>query len=723
MTRSWMRPEARPLRLDVLDYYQKEAIEKVSAVLLEALGHVKSATQKGTSKGDLDTDRASRLFFISGEAGGGKTTVYLSLRKALEEGVEAPPAGFPRLTDLLPDRKKLIWLDPLDLESTPEAHNYLAAALERIDRALSGKVTDARGKERRRGVLEDSSDEARQAFEDLRQNVVLAWEGNLRERAEHIDPDTYSMEVIRSAKASIRINARFRDAVEGMMKGNDGYRESLFILPVDDLYLNPSSSLDLLRFLRIISIPRLFVLVLGNFFIIEELFYQNMLGKLVRQAGEHAFLGIERQKQILTSTATELAAHSLRKLIPPAQRYWLQVMHQLGALKFHPSRLDPTLSEEQMKGTVEILEWLLQQLPVQLEGVGKGHDTLLQFIRLRDTLEEKKDDEYYTYSGLAILDLPPREVVDLWYSIMSVLPKRAEGKEPIACWEGDKGWEATLGIVIDAAVLAISGQSYISKEAQDLCSTFAIKGNRGYEKSLDTSYLSADPDLATWLRVLLRDGGLLVLSKHKGWLLSPSGKPGENMAPRPTAWLTVLHDLMALSGEDRLIGEPLTPGPFDFGLVRVTKGDRQLAWPTPRWISFWHFDRLSFVWRKVVQEAKKRKKRMKTEELLEWLAFHWLRYIIDILLDNRDELKAEPGELPEKEWENLGKDLMTLLNPEGVEAESTKSKVIENWLMCLAVVFRPELNRHFGDAMKSFWDSKAQEIEAIQKKLDEIPAS
>jgi len=739
MTKSRMRPEARPLKLEVLDYYQKEAIDRISAVLLEALEVLEDRDcSHKAPKGDLDAHRASRLFFLSGEAGGGKTTVYLSLREAL-----APCAKVPTEKDLQndgkklemfeklwPKREKLIWLEPLDLEYAPGAHthNFLAATLVRIEQALLGKEGGAQGKDRRRGVLEAGSAEALQDFEKLRDDVVLAWEGNLRERAEHIDPEVYSMEVIRSATASLDINARLRKALEGTMRENEKYRESLFILPVEDFYLNPSSSLELLRLLRMISVPRLFVLILGDYYTIEELFYQNMLGKLVRQAGEHAFVRIERQKQMLTSIATELTAHSLRKLIPAAQRYRLEVMHQLGALMFHPSRLDPALCEEQTKGKIETLEWFLKQLPVRLEGVGTAPRTLLEFIQLRETSEEKKDDEYYTYSGLAILDLPPREVVDLWCSIMNVLPKRVDSKDPIDCWEGDKGWETTLNIVIDAAVLAISGQSYVSKEAQDLCSTFAIRGNRGYEKSLDTSYLAASPDLAPWLRAPLGDGQILALSKHKGWRIAPSGNPRENMAPRPTAWLTVLHDLMALSGEDLLIGEPLTPGPFDFSLVRVTQGDRQRVWPTPHWISFRHFDRLSFAWRKVVQEAKKRKKSTETEVLLDWLAFHWLRYISDILLPNgnEDALKAQPkDEVAEEDWKRLGDDLRELWNPKRSAEDRSLS---EEWLIRLDILLSPEfavpdsVRNRLSPALGSLWESRAQEIKAIQKKLDETPA-
>lgn len=746
MTTVQMRPEARPLRLKVLDYYQKEAIERISGLLLEALGTLKGdGCSSKTPEDDLDPYRASRLFFLSGEAGGGKTTTYVSLRHALgpfatepdEEDLKYNKHGdkkIEKFKKLWPNREKLIWLEPLDLESAPESHNFLAATLVRIEKALFEKTPEGRRNERRRGVLEAASDGARQKFESLRNDVVLAWEGNLRERAERTDSDTYFLEVLRSANASLRINARFREALHELMREDERFRESLFILPVEDFYLNPSSSLELLRLLRMISVPRLFVVILGDYIVAEELVYQDMLGKLVGMAGEQAFLRLDRQRERLTAMAGAVSARSLRKLVPAAQSYRLQVMYQLGALDFHPDMLDPDYVKLQGdQADAETLEKLLEKLLLSPERPPQSPSNLHDFLLLRSAEQERKGHQYYTYSGLAVLDLPPREVVDLWYSAKRALEappepeelEETDKEEAKKKMEERRRWKATLGLVVRAAFDAISAQDYLTKEEQDTCSA-AISGSWDYEKSFDTSALRVEPNLKQ-TQVKLKDGGTVVLSELQGWLFYPKVNKSKTqaMAPRPTAWMTVLHDLMVLSGEDRLVGDPLTPEPFEFGLVRVVRENKELFWPTPCWISFWHFDRLGFKWREVVRKAKELKRTLESEKLCEWMAYHWLRYIADSLLDS-DDLAVKPKKtVVKKDWKDLGADLQKLLTKTGTAEERL---LWEEWLLRLAVVFTPELNEYFGRALEPLWSSKTTEIQAIRKKAirnisNETPAS
>lgn len=730
MTMSWMRPEARPLQLEVLDYYQEQAIEKISGVLLEALRELGNATKKETSKKELDSQRASRLFFLSGEAGGGKTTVYLSLRQALEKGADPPAERFPRLRELLPDRKKLIWLEPLDLEPAPEAGNFLAATLVRMEQALLPKGRRAEKADRRRGVLELDSDEARQSFESLLNDVVLAWEGNLRQRAEHIDPEVYSLEVVRTARASLGLNHRLQQTLEGMLAKDEDYRDSLLVLPVDDFYLNPSASLELLRLLRMVSIPRLFVLILGDYIVIEELFYQDMLGKLIGMAGEQAFLRLNRQRERLTSMATALAARSLRKLVPAAQSYRLQVMYQLYALEFTPDmlELDYVKPKPGQSGQKDTLEELLGQLLLSPEMPRKNPANLLKFLRLRTTEEERSGHQYYTYSGLAVLDLPPREVADLWYSAKRALEEPPEPEEQKADEEKTKKkmearrrWKATLGLVVGATFDAIAAQDYLTKDEQELCNTAISGSHDAYEKSFETYDLRVTPNLKE-TKIELKDGGTIVLSELRGWRFYPKHskrKDPDFMAPRPTAWMTVLHDLMALSGENRLIGDPLVPYPCGFGIIRVTQGAHHSSvWPTPRWTSFRDFDRLGFAWRNVVKTAKEGMKNERSDVFVAWLAFYWMRYIVDILLENGGELKDQSMKrLAEKDWKSLGEDLKKLRDPKRPLEDRV---LINEWLLCLAA--EPALRESIRKVLQPFRDSKDAEIQAIRKKLEESPA-
>lgn len=74
------------MSLDVLDHYQIEAIEHIAKTLLNAL---KALEQIPTRKDDppprevdeLDRFRANNTFFLSGEAGGGRTLLIYRLER------------------------------------------------------------------------------------------------------------------------------------------------------------------------------------------------------------------------------------------------------------------------------------------------------------------------------------------------------------------------------------------------------------------------------------------------------------------------------------------------------------------------------------------------------------------------------------------------------------------------------------------------------------------
>ena len=70
-----LRPEAGPVPPTWLTESQKTVLQKVVTALNEA--------QKLASANEVDPEQVSRLFFVSGEPGSGKTTLYLTLRDAL----------------------------------------------------------------------------------------------------------------------------------------------------------------------------------------------------------------------------------------------------------------------------------------------------------------------------------------------------------------------------------------------------------------------------------------------------------------------------------------------------------------------------------------------------------------------------------------------------------------------------------------------------------------
>ena len=80
-----LRPEARPMPDEALNESQLTAMKAVIAALKEAVDHVKPSDETTKFDGFVDPDRVSRLFFVSGQPGNGKTSIYVTLHALLSE--------------------------------------------------------------------------------------------------------------------------------------------------------------------------------------------------------------------------------------------------------------------------------------------------------------------------------------------------------------------------------------------------------------------------------------------------------------------------------------------------------------------------------------------------------------------------------------------------------------------------------------------------------------
>ena len=233
------------------------------------------------------------------------------------------------------------WLEPLDLEvAGDEGENLLAAVLVRISEALgSSPVSASKG-----------CRDAVEKLEELANDIGIAWDGNLKARAGSLDPDTYSQETMRAQRARLSTNSRLRFALDRLLRnrcyGLSG--EELFVLPIDDFYLKPKASLELLRLLRMISVPRLFFLIMGDMKTVEALFFEKALADWTAVAGAQVLATrSEREKQEVLARVREMKARYLRKLIPEGQRAIIGWTEWHEALQIHVSaddRVDhPTL--------------------------------------------------------------------------------------------------------------------------------------------------------------------------------------------------------------------------------------------------------------------------------------------------------------------------------------------------------------------------------------------
>src|SRR4051812_31645490 len=314
--RRFLRPEARPLPRRRLNASQQEVFLRILQAMDEARSDLDRA-ERSSDNGRTSTPppnllqqtdrfRSSRLIFLSGQRGTGKSTVLISLfdaflnsydkrfkddgdeseggdkaSKTNKQEAQTPASQTESLVQGL--RRRIIWLDPLDMEPLPHPTNLLAAILARVDRAVTRFVVSAGDSPRPSGLLNLGSGE--RALHDLRKlaaDAAIAWDGNIQKRAGSLDPDSYAEEVTRVEEARLGINGRLDATLDGLAGELERTREvknPLFVLPVDDFDLNPVRALDLLHLIRMISSPRLFILVLGDVRMAEVMFNLKKSGE------------------------------------------------------------------------------------------------------------------------------------------------------------------------------------------------------------------------------------------------------------------------------------------------------------------------------------------------------------------------------------------------------------------------------------------------------------
>ena len=673
-----LRPEARPMPTVALNKSQRKAMKGVVAALREAVHH----SDQPPKAGFIDHHRMSRLFFVSGQPGSGKTSIYLTLCDLLSKDLDFRDEHKGDL-DLDGLNGTIRWLEPIDLEvAGDEGENLLAAVLVRISDAIDQSS----------GMASKACREALDELTALANDIGIAWDGNLRARAASLDPDSYSQEVMRAQRTRLGTNKRLREVLDALLKNKCyGFKgEKIFVLPIDDFYLKPKASLELLRLLRMVSVPRLFFLIMGDIKTMEALFFEQALADWTNVAGPEVFASLEkRREEEILPRIREMRARYLRKLLPPKQRAIINWTQWYETLRYKPSvhdssdcihtlvskiciwyRVDP----ESDPSCMTFLKFLFT--PTCSEGQTKNANAQRSArVDCSDSkfkeLKARRRKFREAYSALQILDATPREVADLWMGLKELAESSCnEPKE-----HDDKEVPKYLHQVVDFALLAIEEQDYLTEEQQDILRfAFPTSSVDDLLFQTDKLILRAKESLPQKIKC-----GDAFVRKHLDWKLGVSDHKGTVgpvpfLPPRTAAWIILLHDLTWSWKPDhitknlvydlcvRLLKEKSWKRPTLETLGWAWYKNKKASWihfPLPSFNTFRQLDRFLAVWNNVLPPNPMKSAR---EELVRCWAFAmWIAE------------NPENPESPEDLYDQFARGLLKMPNNGGEEITEFKS--------------------------------------------------
>jgi len=685
-----LRFEARPFHYAQLQQRNKEVFVKIIKALKSAVSDIENNHDDSECEDRYEQNRRSRLFFVSGEPGSGKSTLQLSIAQAIKGGkseyrknVKEDQEKDPE-KNLGPDLEELkssvVWLETLDLEVIEhQDDNLLAAVLVRLFEALD-----------RRGTCTSSKcEKAIKNLEELATDIGIAWGDNLGARASSLDPDTYAEEVMRAQRARLGVQKRLKKALNDLAKNEccGLNKNTLFVLPVDDIYLKPSASLQLLRLLRMISVPRLFYLLFGDMKTMEDLFQEKALADWSAVAGPEVFAAMTGRHKHALTRAGEMRSRFLRKLIPPAQRATIEAMDWYEALEFKP---DP--KHEPLK--VLMAEICLNKK--HGDNTSKCNENLFNFLvsplypaaGITEDNNGRKNNKstkaMEAYTALQLLDGTPREMMDLFMLLQDMINSKDS-------WHDHP--KDLLKRISEIVLMSLEEQSFLEgRDFQGVIDQLIPRRQYSDEIYFDFSGLSLSHDFREWTK--LSDGFIYNDCENNIWKISPrfdsqpavEGASGDvdlpidkrqraqradesfdYFPPRPSAWIVLLHDLAVElkmnkgnlvksyceqlkddkeAGGGDPSGQPLNLNGFlRYDSSGGPKGERKHC-PMPPFEKFRDLDQFLWVWSELL---KSRADEGKSDNDQHFLSESWLT-AGHIILDKKftEFVKAFDEKEPEK---------------------------------------------------------------------------
>ena len=623
-----LRPIAKAFKFNDFTDQGKEAFKMVAKALDESV----QAIDKPSSQ--------SQLLFLSGSRGTGKTSLLLSLKNVLSEQTDPhddneKDFGIPREKQYQL-AQKIIWLEELESESLPDSSNLLASILVRLEKAIEESMNNRKLSQTRFCDPQHAGSDKDPIFQlqRLQSDVALAWQGNMPGRGVNLDPETLSIEVLQAERARMRINERLSDVLNNLSLIDDKFKKSLFVLPIDDFDQNPSRCLEILRLIRMITLPRLFFIILGDINILQNIVKLSISAELTNISGyANSNQMFHQYSNEIYSDAAGISIDSVNKLIPYNQIIHLAPMDHESALK------------KQLFGEFESLDKILKKIKID------SNKNLFNFFH---HIPEQ------SYTGLFIFNAPIRRVLDLWVAFSKISKEKAkEQKDKLIDFVGDFFCQA----IMREPRLSIDNKNVLLKSFyKNQPGKWFIKSPLFYLKLKDYKE-----------EILYKENNSQIIMKRPyTHLLSIKYIEDDNTNANQTkdlwisletmGWITLLNDINVKLTPNYKYEPIVNMDIIDdtFGLQTqwvIGSNEYTIGWPKPDVFSLQSIEYLIHLFQK----------NSENENSLKRFVYIWLNFLVNPFLDvqiSQSDIKNFKGSFSEEKLKDKLDDIIVLLSPE-----------------------------------------------------------
>lgn len=305
-----------------------ELLPPVRAAVMHLLARIDSVVSASARE-------VASCFLVSGERGSGKTTVLLTAAEMCAPHSTGANPPWPAHDSL---RKRVRWLDPLDVEPMHADADFLTTLLIRVRDTLDHRK-DRRS--HRVNLLEDRTTSAYDEINGLINDSALIWEdieeSTTRERAHR---------QVAAAECFLGFRARLARALAAVcatlveQEAGDG-EPPVLIVPIDNIDRSAEHLRAIFKLANLVGHPHLLLVLAGDRIDLNVFLERSYGSELTRAADGWLDPGPGGDgKDETLSIARRQAAASMRKVIPPGHRIEVDPVSAEQALAF---RLAPSL--------------------------------------------------------------------------------------------------------------------------------------------------------------------------------------------------------------------------------------------------------------------------------------------------------------------------------------------------------------------------------------------